>query len=229
MGVKTARATPTVSKSLNEKNQTHKVASDGHGRWQKVENSVMGIAVADLSGRFLAANAAYQKMLGYSEEELRAFPFVDAANEDHGETNRRLVRELVEGGRPQVQIEKQHRRKDGSFIWIRNQVSLVPSPDNSPRFLMSIVDDITERREAEEHLQAKRAHLEELFDQSPGAVALLDADHRVLHVNKEFTRLFGYLREEAVGRELIDLTVPKELPDEVQRYNELINSRERVE
>src|SRR5262245_39343110 len=205
MGVNTARATATVSKSVSEKNQIHKVPSDGQGRWQKVENSVMGIAVADLSGRLLAANAAYQMMLGYTEEELRAFPLLDAAHEEDGETYRTLIRELVEGKRQQVQIEKRHRRKDGSFIWIRNQVSLVPSPENSPGLLMSIVDDITERREAEEHLQAKKAHLEELFDQSPGAVALLDEDHRVLHVNQEFTRLFGYLREEAVGRELIDL------------------------
>ena len=48
-------------------------------------------------------------------------------------------------------------------------------------------------------------------------------------VNKEFTRLFGYLQEEAVGRELIDLTVPTELPEEVQRYHDLINRQERVE
>jgi PAS domain S-box-containing protein len=94
---------------------------------------------------------------------------------------------------------------------------------------MSIVDDITERRQTEEQLQAKKAHLEELFEQSPGAVALVDGDHRVVWVNKEFTRLFGYLQEEAVGRELIDLTIPTELPEEVQRYHDLINRKERVE
>jgi formate hydrogenlyase transcriptional activator len=232
MGAKTGqKATITVSESLAEQNQTPREALlDGDGCWQReVENSVMGIAVADLTGRFLAANAAYQKMLGYTEEELRVLPFLNTTHPNDGEANSTLVRELLEGRREQVQIEKRHRRKDGSLIWIRNQVSVVPSAEKGPCLLMSIVDDITERKQTEEQLQAKKAHLEELFEQSPGAVALFDRNHRVVWINKEFTRLFGYLQEEAVGRELLDLTIPTELPEEVQRYHDLINRRERVE
>jgi PAS domain S-box-containing protein len=231
MGTNSAqKATITVGESLAEQNQIPGALSNGDGCWQTVvENSTIGIAVADLTGRFLAANAAYQKMLGYTEEELRALLFLEVTHEHDREANRRLVRELLEGKRQQFQIEKCHRRKDGSTIWIRNHVSLIPDTEKVPRFLMAIVDDISERTQAEEQLQAKTAHLEELLDQSPGAVALLDAQRQVVRINKEFTRLFGYLQEEAVGRKLIELTVPTEIPEEVERYNDLINRRERVE
>jgi formate hydrogenlyase transcriptional activator len=115
----------TVGESLAEQNQIPEAASNADGCWQTVvENSTIGIAVADLTGRFLAANAAYQKMLGYTEEELRALPFLDVTHEHDREANRRPVRELLEGKRQQVQTEKCHRRKDGSTIWIRNHVSL---------------------------------------------------------------------------------------------------------
>src|SRR5437879_2857194 len=92
-----------------------------------------------------------------------------------------------------------------------------------------VFEDITESRQVEEQLQKKQAHLEELFEQSPGAVALLDGEGRVVRINREFTRLFGYLQGEALGRKLIDLTIPAEFPEEVQRYNALITCRQRVE
>jgi PAS domain S-box-containing protein len=225
----TQRAILPVGERLAEQKQAPEALLIGDGGWQRVvENSAVGIAVADLEGRFLAANAAYQKMLGYTAEELRAFPFLGFSDENDPEANGTFVQELLEG-RQQLQLEKPCWRKDGSLIWIRNHVSLVPGTDKASPFLMAIVEDVTGRKQAEEQLQKKQAHLEELFEQSPGAVALLDRDHRVVRINKEFTRLFGYLQEEAVGRELIDLTIPTELPEEVQRYNDLINRRERVE
>src|SRR5262249_20155204 len=98
--------------------------------------------------------------------------------------------------------------------------------------LASVADSIAqgiERKRVEHELQEQKANLEQLFEQSPGAFALLDEDHLVVRVNREFTRLFGYLPAEAVGRRLIDLIVPLELRDEVQLYNDLMNSRQRVE
>jgi PAS domain S-box-containing protein len=229
MGANTAqKAIMTVGESLAEQSQAREaLPNDG---WQGVvQDSSIGIALADRKGRFLAANVAYQKILGYTEQELRALPFPGVAQESEPGRNGTLIHELLEGSREQFQIEKRYSCKDGSSIWIRTQVSLLPSVENASQFLMAIVEDITERRQAEEQVQAKKAHLEELFEQSPGAVALMDGDHRVVWVNKEFTRLFGYLQEEAVGRKLIDLILPKELPEEVQRYNDLVNRRQRVE
>ena len=70
--------------------------------------------------------------------------------------------------------------------------------------------DIEDRKRAEEELKKQTAHLDELFELAPHAVVLVDAEVRVMRVNREFTRMFGYTAEEAVHRPLLDLVAPEE-------------------
>jgi PAS domain S-box-containing protein len=129
-------------------------------RWRAVfENSAIGVALTDLSGRYLATNAAYQNMLRYTEEELGQFTFLELTHEDYRESNWQFVTELLEGKRTQFQIEKQYRRKDGNAIWVRNNVSLVPGTNSMPRFIMALSEDITERKRTEETLRRTQAEL----------------------------------------------------------------------
>ncbi|MGO9086035.1 MAG: PAS domain S-box protein [Candidatus Sulfotelmatobacter sp.] len=129
-------------------------------RWRSVfQNSAIGVALTDLNGRFLAANPVYEKMVGYTEEELQKLSFLDVTLEEYLEPNRTLVGELLEGKRQQFQIEKQYRRKDGSLIWVRNNVSLVPGTERVQRFLMALSEDITESRRVEEALNKARSEL----------------------------------------------------------------------
>src|ERR1700688_2827188 len=131
-------------------------------RWRSVfENSAIGVALTDLSGRFLATNHVYQTIVGYTEEELHALRFLDVTHEDHREANWALVTELLEGKRRQVQLEKKYRRKDGTSIWVSNNVSLVPGTERVPRFIMALSEDITQRKRAEEALQRSEGYLAE--------------------------------------------------------------------
>src|SRR5580700_8452444 len=123
-------------------------------RWRSVyENSAIGVALTDLNGRFLAVNRAYAKMLGYGEEELRHLTFMEITEEDYRDANWELVSELLEGKRQQFQIEKQYRRKDGTMLWVSNNVSLVPGTESAPRFIMALSEDITQRKQAEAALR----------------------------------------------------------------------------
>jgi PAS domain S-box-containing protein len=129
-------------------------------RWRAVfENSAVGIALTDLNGRFLATNSAYQRMLGYSADEFQTFRFMDITHEDDRERNHVLTEELLEGKRNQFQIEKRYCRKDGALIWVRNSVSLAPGSEKGPVAIMAIVEDITERKQAEKTLRTTQAEL----------------------------------------------------------------------
>src|SRR5262245_64728461 len=111
-----------------EQNPALEVLPNDKRRWQDVvEHSAVGIAIADLTGRFVAANTAYQKMLGYTEEELRALKFLGLTEENKLGANGALVKELLAGRRQQFQIEKCYRHKNGNVTWIRNHLFLVPS------------------------------------------------------------------------------------------------------
>jgi formate hydrogenlyase transcriptional activator len=129
-------------------------ARDNEVLWRAVfENSAIGVALTDLDGRFCAVNRAYEKMLGYTGEELRALTFLDLTHEDQRDFNWSLVTELLAGSRERFQIDKQYRRKDGSILWVRNTASLVPGAGDAPRLLMAVSEDITERKRGDEALR----------------------------------------------------------------------------
>jgi formate hydrogenlyase transcriptional activator len=151
---------------IDARKQAEDALHKSEERWRSVfENSAIGVALTDMSGRFLATNPAYQKMLGYSEEEIGTLTFLELTHEDYREANWKLVTELLDGKRMQFQIEKQYRRKDGSAIWVSNNVSLVPGTESMPRFVMALSEDITERKQAEETLRRTQKEVERLRDQ----------------------------------------------------------------
>jgi formate hydrogenlyase transcriptional activator len=139
---------------ITDRKQAEAALRKSEERWRSVyENSAIGVALTDLNGRFLAVNRAYEKMLGYTEEELRKLTFLEITEEDYRDANRELVSELLEGKRQQFQIEKQYRRKGGTLRWVSNNVSLVPGTESVPRFIMALSEDITQRKQAEAALR----------------------------------------------------------------------------
>ncbi len=88
--------------------------------------------------------------------------------------------------------------------------------------------DITERKQAEDELRKQKAHFEKLFDLAPEAIVLRDLENRVLKVNREFTNLFGFTAEEAVGRNINDLIVPGESWKESETLRYALKCGERV-
>jgi len=147
---------------LEERKRAEEALRKSEERWRSVfENSAIGVAVTDLNARYLATNNVYQTIVGYTEEELRALDFLSLTHEDYREANWALITELVEGKRRQFQIEKKYRRKDGSLVWVSNNVSLVPGTERVPRFIMALSEDITQRKRAEEALQRSEGYLAE--------------------------------------------------------------------
>ncbi|MEW5988169.1 MAG: response regulator [Chloroflexota bacterium] len=121
------------------------------------EKGAVGIGLADMSGRFLETNAALQNMLGYSAAELRGLSFLEVTHPDERDRDGKLFAELVAGQRDYYQVEKRYVRKDGRVVWGRPNVSLVRDSHGQPQFAIGVVDDITERKEAEERsLQQER-------------------------------------------------------------------------
>jgi formate hydrogenlyase transcriptional activator len=173
-------------------------------RWRSVfENSAIGVAVADLNGRVLATNANYQKMLGYTESEFQGISFLDITHEDHREANWALVTELLEGKRDQFQIEKQYRRKDGSYVWVRNNVSLVQENESAPRFMLALSEDITERKKAEEALQESDERARLILNSAAEGIFGCDSHGTCLFCNTAAAQLLGYdAAEQLIGQNM---------------------------
>ncbi len=127
------------------------------------------------------------------------------------------------------ETEARLRRHDGVDRWFLFRA--VPQYDERGNLVKwyGQTTDIEDRKRAEEELKKQTAHLDELFELAPHAVVLVDAEVRVMRLNKEFIRMFGYTPEEAVGRPLLDLVAPEERLPEYQHNARLLSSGQKVE
>ena len=131
-----------------------------------------GITLIDLTaGEPIRNNRALQEMLGCSEEELSRFETYDRlTHEDDREKDAMSFRELCDGKRDSLRIEKHFIRKDGRFIWANVIFTLLRDHKGRPLYIIAIHEDITEHKLALEKLQANQDLLD-LAQKSAGAMA----------------------------------------------------------
>jgi PAS domain S-box-containing protein len=123
------------------------------------ENAPIGIALVDPDGRPIRCNLVLQKLLGYSESELRRMAFPEFTHPDDVQADLALYRELLEGKRESYQLEKRFVRKGGEVINVRLSVStsLVRGPTRKEQYAIAMVEDVTEKKRMEEQiLRAQR-------------------------------------------------------------------------
>jgi PAS domain S-box-containing protein len=123
-------------------------------------------------------------------------------------------------------------RPDGSVRFLQSMGEPIRNPDGAVVKLVGALLDITERRQTEDNLgpaKKQTAYLDELFELAPEAIVLRDVHNRVVRINREFTRLFGYTSEEFVGRPFAELITPDELWNEAKGYGYLLDRGQRLE
>jgi len=110
------------------------------------EDSALGITISDTNGHILKCNTAYQKMLGYSEEELKSMTFSALTHSEDVEKHMGLYRELLAGKRDFFTAEKRYISKDGRVVWGQLTVSLVRDQAGKPLFVIGLIENIGERK-----------------------------------------------------------------------------------
>jgi PAS domain S-box-containing protein len=127
------------------------------------------------------------------------------------------------------EAEARLRRVDGCYRWFLIQA--MPLRDSGGRIIRwyGTNTDIEDLKLAQEELQKQTSRLDELFEQAPEAVAVLSTDDRIVRVNKEFTRMFGYEPAEVLQLPINDLIVPETQIDSSRAYARLLKEGGRVE
>ena len=160
---------------------------------------------------------AYCRVTGYDEQDLPTLDDPSARGrliypEDLPVWQQRI--QNIRSGQPDAS-EFRIVTKNGEVRWVRavGRPELDASQQRVVRFI-GATQDITERKHAEEELKIQQAYLDQLFENAPEGIVLLDTEDRVLRVNGEFTRMFGYMPADAVNRPINELIVPDDRLDE---------------
>ena len=162
-----------MNRQIKQKTEAALVSSERHFR-AYFEQALIGMASTSAEKGWLEVNGALCKMLGYSREELMRMNWAELTHPDDLEANLKQYNRLLCGELDNYVIENRFVRKDGETIHVRRAPQAVRKQDGSIDYIVAIVEDITERKRAEnnEHL---RNHVLELLTQGKPLSEILNA------------------------------------------------------
>ena len=122
------------------------------------EHAPVGAALVALSGQWLRVNTVLCRLVGYEREELLRLTFRDVTHPDDLRTDLAQIDELLAGRRAWYELDKRYLRRDGTEVWVHLTVALARDDARRPLFLITQVQDITERRRNEAELVRQALH-----------------------------------------------------------------------
>ncbi|MCL4802070.1 MAG: PAS domain S-box protein, partial [Burkholderiales bacterium] len=167
----------------------------------------------DSSLRRVDVNPAYERIYGFTREEVVGGAYAANLPPQYAEERLALVRRTLAGESCQAELESM--RKDGERI--RVEVRTVPILHRGEPHVLAISRDVTERRRAEAAMRASEEQYRTIFNASVDGMLLWDAAHRIVDVNEAFLAMHGYRRDELVGE-----TRPVFIPDDLQAQCETL-------
>lgn len=187
------------------------------------EMAGLGIAHISPDGRLLRVNGKLCEILGYSEFEMLSLTLQDITHPDDLEADLAQWEQVRSGTLASYSMEKRCIRKDDSVVWVNLTVAGVRDDGKLEHFI-SVVEDITERRKAEE----AQFRLGTIVESSDDAIVSKKLDGVITSWNDAATRIFGFAAEEAIGRP-ITIIIPPHLRDEETMILSRLRSGERID
>lgn len=174
------------------------------------EHAAAGITHVGFDGQFQRVNGTFCRLVGYSFEELRQMRFQDLTHPDDIGPDEVLIKQVLAGERSSYSLEKRYRRKDGRTVWAHLTVSMVRKPNGLPDYLISVVQDITSLKAAEETVRTNERLLRQA--QALSGFASWEADikgDRIRAHHNSHQRL-GLPKGEYTSTELLDIVHPRD-------------------
>jgi diguanylate cyclase (GGDEF)-like protein/PAS domain S-box-containing protein len=204
---------PTMDRALEEAEERFANA---------FEEAPIGMALVGVDGAFLRVNRALSELVGYESDELLDLTFQNITHPDDLEADLQLVREVLEGKRRTYRMEKRYVRADGAECWVLLSVSLVRDDAGEPLYFVSQIEDITERRRAEDALLEAEDRFRSAFEAAPIGMAMNSVDGSFLRVNRAMCEITGYSREQLEATTYRSITHPDDLARNERGYQEII-------
>jgi PAS domain S-box-containing protein len=212
----TSRSSPderliyAAGRDVTEREQAMEAAHEVEELFEAAfEQAPIGMAIVGIDGEkpggFLRVNRSLCDITGLSESDLIGTNFQAIVHPDDVESELHYVRWMLSDDIAQYEIEKRLRHAGGHTLWALVTVSLVRDSHHKPLYLISQVQDVTARKEAERELWESRERLQDIIDNTTAVIYLKDKDGRYLLVNDRFEMLHDIRRDEAVGKTDHDL------------------------
>jgi PAS domain S-box-containing protein len=206
----------------------------------------LGIVLVDASGRYIGANSAFQKMLGYDESTLLTKYYQEITYPPDLVEDEKVTKYIEENPQQIGEIEKRYVRADGTLVWARLLISAIHDSDGALVLYVTVVEEITARKEAETQHRLAQAELEQLVaertvelqranDELAEAQRIahfgnwsLDLETSQLEWSAETYRIFGYEPHSLQGTQqtFLDCVHPDDRPLIEEIFEEALTERQ---
>jgi len=186
-----------IARDITAQKKAQQDLRDSEERFRSTfEQAAVGIAHVGVDGRWLRVNERLCGILGYSREELLSSDFGSVTHPDDLALDWQNVRSLLAGESETFSMEKRYIVKGGGTVWANLTVSLVRGENDEPKYFISVVEDISGRKVAEKAM-ARQA---DLLNQAQEPILVWELGGGIIYWNRAAEELYGYSREEAIGR-----------------------------
>jgi PAS domain S-box-containing protein len=191
-----------LAHDISEQKRAEQALRRAEERYRNIfENATEGIFQTTPDGRYLRANPALARINGYASADELVREVADIAGQIYVDPARRdeFLRRMRQQGYVK-DFEYRLRRKDGQIIWVSENARAVYDDRGRIVCFEGTVQDISERKRAEEDLQRTNQTLKALIAASPLAILAIDPNGLVQSWNQAAERIFGWSEAEVLGK-----------------------------
>lgn len=193
-GLQDISALKAATENLRESEERFRSAFDA---------SAIGMGLVSPAGRYLRVNRALCEFFGLEQNALIGLDIAEFNEPGEYETIVARRQQMIEGLIPRYfSYEKRFLHKSGRTLWGQLTVALVRDQSNQPAYFVILIQDTTERRNAEITLRESEQRLRALVEGLPVLMDAFDEDGVIVAWNKECERVTGYRAEEIIGNPL---------------------------
>jgi PAS domain S-box-containing protein len=214
-----------VTRDVTERRQAERALAASEEQYRGIFNaSADALVLWNSELRVVDVNPAYLRIYRQRREDVVGFGYPAHYPKEYVETRQRLIRRALAG--ETCELQTQSYRGDGELFEVEWRV--VPVLHRGEPHALAIARDITERKQAEAALKLREEQYRVIFDGSADAVVLWNEDIRIVDVNRAFTEMYGFSREEVLGATLDSRMAADEVARRVACIRAALEGREGV-
>jgi len=172
------------------------------------ERAASGLAHIGLDRRFIRVNRRLTEILGYSEAELKHLTGREISHPDDVDTINRARPALYGDKAESLHVEKRYLKKSGETVWVAITIVLERNAAGEPLYEIAVFDDVTARKRAETALRESEERFRQTFEIAASGIAHVTLDGHFLRVNRSLCQIFGYDRDDLIGRSVKEVSHP---------------------
>jgi two-component system, cell cycle sensor histidine kinase and response regulator CckA len=208
---------------ITERKKAEEALRESEQNLQRIFNQLpIGAAVVSLSFYFIKVNTMFADMMQYSNEELQKMTFKDITHPDHVENDIREIKRLITGEINSYITDKRYIRKDGKAIWCHLSVQAVRDNFNNPIHFSAMVENITDKKIAEELLKESEDKYRTIIEQTSDGIFVNDKEFRFIDANSGGCKLLEYSKSELLERNILEMMMPGDRDFTPVQINRLI-------